>query len=212
MTNTRATERTRNPQRSRDAILAAAERLFAERGYENTSLQDIGVAAGVSRGTPAYFFGSKEQLYRAVLDRALEADHALINELRAQLTRPESTIETVVTAVVSGVIDFLVARPTFLQLIEREARSGSRFLQSTPALLTVLSDSLGLLNDERLQSHTRPIDSTQLLLSIVALCWFPLDHAATFLNPLNLDPFSPAFIQQRKQHVTELILRGILAP
>jgi TetR/AcrR family transcriptional regulator len=212
MTDNRPTERTRNPERSREAILHAAEQLFAERGYENTSLQDVGAAAGVSRGTPAYFFGSKEQLYRAVLDRVLESDRALVDGLRAQLTQPENTIETVVAAVVGGVIDFLLARPTFLLLIEREARSGSRFLGSTPALLTVLSDSLGLINDERFRSHTRPIDPTQLLLSIVALCWFPLDHATTFMQPLGIDPLDPAFVAQRKQHVTELILRGILAP
>lgn len=212
MTDNRPAERTRNPQRSREAILNAAEQLFAERGFENTSLQDIGAAAGVSRGTPAYFFGSKEQLYRTVLERALHADHAMVDGLRAQLTQPNTTIETVVAAVVGGVIDFLVARPTFLQLIEREARSGSRFLGSTPALPTVLSDSLALLNDERFRSHTRPVDPTQLLLSIVALCWFPLDHAATFLQPLGIDPFDPVFIQQRKGHVTELILRGLLAP
>ena len=54
----RPVEKERNATRSRAAILDAAERLFAERGYDATSLTEVGAAAGVSRGTPGYFFGS----------------------------------------------------------------------------------------------------------------------------------------------------------
>jgi AcrR family transcriptional regulator len=54
----------RNGNRTREAVLDAAERLFAEKGYDATSLNDVGTAAGVSRGTPGYFFGSKTDLYR----------------------------------------------------------------------------------------------------------------------------------------------------
>src|SRR5918911_4763660 len=71
----RPAEKVRDAERSREAILAAAERLFAERGYEATTLQEIGAAAGLSRGTPSYFFGSKEQLYMDVLRRAFAVRH-----------------------------------------------------------------------------------------------------------------------------------------
>ena len=62
-------DRERNPARTRAAILDAAEQLFADQGYDATSLTEVGTAAGVSRGTPGYFFGSKADLYQAVLDR-----------------------------------------------------------------------------------------------------------------------------------------------
>ena len=58
----------RNPERTRSAILDAAEQLFADRGYGATSLSDVGSLAVVSRGTPGYFFGAKEELYRDVID------------------------------------------------------------------------------------------------------------------------------------------------
>src|SRR5438445_13443721 len=69
MTVLAARPRIRDADRSRTAILAAAEALFAERGFEAVSLQEIGDAAGLSRGTPNYFFGSKQELYVAVLER-----------------------------------------------------------------------------------------------------------------------------------------------
>ena len=62
-------EKVRDAERSRAAILDAAESLFAAQGYDATSLTQVGAAAGVSRGTSGYFFGSKSELYQAVLDR-----------------------------------------------------------------------------------------------------------------------------------------------
>src|SRR5437764_8022367 len=68
---TRAAERTRDAERTKEAILVAAEDRFARLGFDGTSLQQIGEAAGVARSTPAYFFRSKEALYDAVLARAV---------------------------------------------------------------------------------------------------------------------------------------------
>ncbi|HLB20987.1 MAG TPA: helix-turn-helix domain-containing protein, partial [Solirubrobacteraceae bacterium] len=71
-----APERLRDAQRSRRALLAAATRSFAERGYDGVSMSEIGHAAGLSRGAPGYFFGSKEQLYGAVLASVFEGRQA----------------------------------------------------------------------------------------------------------------------------------------
>ena len=73
--------RQRDPDRSKDAILTAAENVFASHGYDSTSLADIAVAAKVSRGLPSYFFENKEQLYAAVLTRAAE-------DVRQRVLRP----------------------------------------------------------------------------------------------------------------------------
>lgn len=54
---------------SRDRILDAATRLFHERGFQPTSLDDILAASGVCRSNLYYHFASKEELGLAVLDR-----------------------------------------------------------------------------------------------------------------------------------------------
>ena len=51
------------PQR----LLAAATRLFAERGYDRTSVQEIVEAAGVTKGALYHYFGSKDDLFMAAL-------------------------------------------------------------------------------------------------------------------------------------------------
>ena len=58
--------------RSRRALIEAATALFAERGYDGTSVQAIGARAGVSRGSIFWHFGAKEGLLWAVVERAFE--------------------------------------------------------------------------------------------------------------------------------------------
>ena len=64
---------TRNPERVRAATLEASVKLFAERGFAGTSFQNISDACGVSVGLIQYHFGSKEQLYEAVKEHAIDA-------------------------------------------------------------------------------------------------------------------------------------------
>ena len=55
------------------ALVGAAVRLIAERGYQRTTLAAIGEASGYSRGLVTQRFGSKEGLLLAVLDRLLDS-------------------------------------------------------------------------------------------------------------------------------------------
>jgi TetR/AcrR family transcriptional regulator len=69
--------KTRNPEQTRTAVLAAAERLFSERGFAGTSMRDLAHASGISQPLIHHHFGSKEALYSAVKQRALEQLRAL---------------------------------------------------------------------------------------------------------------------------------------
>jgi TetR/AcrR family fatty acid metabolism transcriptional regulator len=63
----------RDATRTRSLVLDAAERIFARDGWRDTTLAAVGAEAGVSRGTPGYFFGSKSGLYSAMGARLVEA-------------------------------------------------------------------------------------------------------------------------------------------
>jgi AcrR family transcriptional regulator len=69
----RARERDDPSQRdTKERLLDAAERLFAERGFEGTSMRAVTQAAGASVSAANYHFGSKESLLRAALVRRIE--------------------------------------------------------------------------------------------------------------------------------------------
>jgi len=56
------------PSGTREAILAAAQRQFAELGYDRASLRSIAAAAGVDQKLVAYFFGTKQELFIAAVE------------------------------------------------------------------------------------------------------------------------------------------------
>lgn len=62
-------EQSNKSQATIEKILNAAEKLFAEKGYDKTSMQDMTRLAGVSKGAIYHHFQSKEAIIRAVLDR-----------------------------------------------------------------------------------------------------------------------------------------------
>ncbi|MFQ6370996.1 TetR/AcrR family transcriptional regulator [Shewanella sp. YIC-542] len=106
-------------------ILDAAERLFAERGFSETSLRLITSKAEVNLASVNYHFGSKKELIRAVLARYLDvfmpaASHA-INAQRKQ--EQQASLEEIFSSLVGPLLKLNQLWPdgtrTFLQLLGR---------------------------------------------------------------------------------------------
>ena len=55
-------------ERTRTAILVAAEGLFAQKGFDATRLEDVAAAVGIRRASIVYYFRDKRELYDAVLE------------------------------------------------------------------------------------------------------------------------------------------------
>jgi AcrR family transcriptional regulator len=201
-------ERIRDADRSRGAILDAAERLFAQQGYEATSLTQVGAAAGVSRGTPGYFFRSKAELYQAVLDRSFAEVRDAVREGRARALASNESPETILAGAVSDYFDFLATRPHFVRLIEREALSGSR-LPHAASHLSAGQEALAAISAELGLDDSPSGEASQLLLSIISLCWFPLIHARTVAPAVGVSLRDPDALERRKRHVISLVLHGL---
>jgi TetR/AcrR family transcriptional regulator len=70
--------------RSSDRILQKALELFSTKGYEATSVREICEASGLTKPTLYHFYGSKEGLYHALIDGALDAFRTSVAEILAQ--------------------------------------------------------------------------------------------------------------------------------
>ena len=66
-----------------ERIIAAATRLFGERGYGSTSVRELVASAGVTKPTLYYHFGSKEGLFLATAQSHLEEMDAIAREALA---------------------------------------------------------------------------------------------------------------------------------
>jgi AcrR family transcriptional regulator len=201
-------DRERNPARTRAAILDAAEKLFAQKGFEATSLNEVGTAAGVSRGTPGYFFGAKADLYQAVLDRSFTEVREAVRAGRARALASNETPDAILAGAVSDYFDFLAARPNFIRLIEREALSGGPQLDEV-SHLSAGQEALAAISAELGLDDSPSGEAAQLLLSIIALCWFHLIHARTVAPAVGVTLENPDDLERRRRHIVGLVLNGL---
>lgn len=207
-------ERERNAARSRAAILDAAEQLFAERGFVATSLSDVGTRAGVSRGTPGYFFGSKAELYRAVLERCFDEVRGAVRSGRDRALASGRAHEDILAGAVGEYFDFLATHPNFVRLIERAALAGDELPDDVPPGLAAGQEALAAIAAELGLDPAPSGEAAQLLLSIISLCWFSVVHARTVAPAVGVDLDSPERLAQRREHVVSIAihaLRGLAA-
>jgi AcrR family transcriptional regulator len=101
----------------RDLILAAAERVFAEKGYAEAKVADIAQTAGIATGTVYAAFPGKEDLYRAIHQVNLDE----LARRYAEIPAHRSVRETLLAR--SAVSTrFLTSRPDYLRIYLREAQ------------------------------------------------------------------------------------------
>ncbi|WBB60239.1 TetR/AcrR family transcriptional regulator [Streptomyces sp. WMMC500] len=87
-----------------ERLLAAATRLFAERGFDRTSVQELVEAAGVTKGALYHYFGSKDDLLHEIYGRLLRLqqerlDHFAALDAPVEYRLREAAADVVVTTV-----------------------------------------------------------------------------------------------------------------
>jgi len=146
-------------QDSRDEILKAAMRLFAVRGFHETSMAEVARAASVSKALIFWHFKTKEELFMAVLNRLLEpyfidfAEEATALDEKAQILRLIDLYLQFVRENASS-IRFFVA-----QLLHDEKLSDgltNHVLQLYGGYRTLLVDLIGRAQEKRLCKQDFP--------------------------------------------------------
>lgn len=98
---------------TRERVMAAAIRAFAAAGYAGTSVQDILAATGLSKPTLYYYFGSKEGLFRALINFAHDESHRRIT---AATTGPGTCAQRLVE-LTAALFEFAQGRQDLMRLV-----------------------------------------------------------------------------------------------
>ena len=125
---------------TRERILDAAETLFAERGYDGTTLRDVAAHVGLRNPSLYNHFDSKESLYAAVLERDLGPVLKLLVQFVEQ-GRDTAAAEEVI----AGAMQALCERPGLARLVQHETLSGGQRL--TPMLRNFIVPIFAHAND-----------------------------------------------------------------
>ena len=103
----------------RSAILAAARRRFAARGYHRTSIDDIIAEAGIARGTFYLHFESKRAIFDELVAELLTTLHATVWRIDTTPSAPPPTEQ--LDTMVARVLEALVENREMASLLLREA-------------------------------------------------------------------------------------------
>jgi len=187
-------------------ILAAAETVFAEKGFKGASVGLIAERAGVPKPNVYYYFGAKEGLYRRVIEGVCEIWlHA------ADLFDDTDDPKTAIKSYVMSKMDLARARPHGSRLWAIEMASGAPFLQG------YLADTVKPWLESREKIVNRWIDEGKMARIsaryLFFMIWGTTQHYADFeaqiiaMNdgmPLNAEQFEDA-----KNTVCSMILRSL---
>jgi AcrR family transcriptional regulator len=163
-------------QQRREQLLDVGRKLFAERGFEGTSVEEIASNAGVSKPVVYEHFGGKEGLYAVVVDREIQTLLDAINRALAIQAHPRVLLEQAALAL----LDYIETSTDGFRILVRD----SPVAQSTGGFASLISDVASrveyLLADEfsarGLDAKTAPLYA-QALVGMVALTGqFWLDH------------------------------------
>ena len=117
--------RNKHPEQTVQLILDTASRLFLEKSYDKTTLQDIIDATKLSKGAIYHHFASKEAIIIAVVDQVSEVQRAVLAEVRDRkgLTGAEKLRELFRTSMqlsfqgkILHMLPFLIENPKFMAL------------------------------------------------------------------------------------------------
>jgi AcrR family transcriptional regulator len=172
---------------TREAILVAASRHFAEHGYDRASLRRIAAEAGVDQKLIAYFFGSKQQLFVAAVGLPFSPADVLPDILAGDL---ESIGERL-----AGLIVAVLERPEFHERLTGVVRAAAsepevaRMLREflTQEIFNRVADRLGtddaLLRANLVGSQFVGLVMARYVLAIEPLASMPPDAVAKAVAP-----------------------------
>lgn len=96
----------RRPQQRADELISAALAVFGEVGFRAASIEDVAARAGVSKGTVYLYFPSKDDLFRAIVERRIVV---LLEEGEALLDRHSGSTEALLRQVVHRMLEALTS-------------------------------------------------------------------------------------------------------
>ncbi|WP_335971019.1 TetR/AcrR family transcriptional regulator [Streptomyces sp. CA2R106] len=151
----------------REQLLSVGRTLFAERGYEGTSVEEIAHQAGVSKPVVYEHFGGKEGLYAVVVDREMRR---LLDMVTGALTggHPRELLEQAAFAL----LDYIEQHTDGFRVLVRDspvAQSTGTFASLISDIATQVEDILGQEFDQRGFDPTLAPLYAQALVGMVAL-------------------------------------------
>jgi AcrR family transcriptional regulator len=201
------TGRQRDAERTRREILDVATREFADQGYAGGRVDEIAAQTRTTKRMIYYYFGSKERLFVAVLERAYVAIRAAEQTIEVDHLEPAAAIRRLAELT----FDHHESHPDFARLVSIENIHRAEHIagredfagQNTPAIELI---ERILERGRRDGSLTRDIDAVDLHMMISAFCVFRVANRHTFGAIFDRDLTDPALRDRYRRMLGDMVV------
>jgi AcrR family transcriptional regulator len=207
------TERTgvsRDPEGTKAAILAAATREFADKGFGGARIDAIAAQARINKRMLYHYYGGKEALYLAVL----EETYAAIRRAEAKLDLAHREPEEGLRDLVQFTFRYFLDHPEFLSLLGTENLHKARFLKRSERILAINSPLIDVLRDVLERGAKKGVfrpdaDPLDVYLTMAALGFFYLSNRWTLTTVFRRDLLADDEIARWGEHIAGVVLSSL---
>lgn len=210
--STESQPRQRDAERTRAEILDVATAEFAERGLAGARVDEIAARTRTTKRMLYYYFGSKQGLYLAVLERAYLGIRSLESHLEVDDLAPTAAIR----AVCDLTFDHHEANPEFIRLVSIENIHHAEHLRVSPireglsgATLEVLDRILARGRDAGL--FRADVDALDIHLLISSFCIFRTANRHTVAAIFDRDMLDPTMRDHYRRMLADLVVEYLTA-
>ncbi|MDI1347039.1 MAG: TetR/AcrR family transcriptional regulator [Pseudolabrys sp.] len=210
--NARAVNLTRDPERTRAAILRAATAEITAKGLTGARVDAIAERAGVNKRMLYHYFGDKQGLYLAVLEHT----YAAIRNAEIGLNLDELDPAAGMRKLVLFTWQYFIDHPEFLSLLVTENMNRASYLKTSKQIRTLHAPLVGMIKvllkrGAAEKTFRSSVDPIELYISIAALGFFYMSNRHTLSTIFGENLSAPDRLARRGEHIVEVIL-GYLKP
>ena len=196
----------RDPVRTRERILTQATAEFAARGYDSARVDAIARRCKVSKNMLYHYFGSKEGLFVAVLERCYEGFRGRQQDVSVRLTDPEAALRQLV----QHTFHALLENPQVIALLNAENLHKGKHIarnERIRGLYDPLVDTLrDVLDRGAADGVFRPgLDPVTLYMSLSSMAYHYISNQYTLKAAFGIDFTAPDRRSAWLAHITELV-------
>jgi TetR/AcrR family transcriptional regulator len=200
----------REPQADevRTRVLAAAEAVFAERGYAGATTREIAERAGIGKRMLFYYFPTKDAVYRAVLERIVQGLVAIFEVSRNQ-PGPIGLAESI-----EGITHFTAQNLQATKVWMREIIDGGPHLADlTQKHLADMYRQAGTTVARNMEAGIfRRSDPVHVMTSVGGVTLFYFLIVPVLRLIWDRDPLDPDVVAERARMARDLLLHGLAGP
>lgn len=202
----------RDPDRTREAILIAAQEEFAAKGLSGGRVDAIARRARANKRMIYHYFGSKDGLYLAALERMYEGLRGTERTLDLGHLEPEDAIRRLI----EFNFDYTRAHPEMVSLINNENLHRARHLRQSKKVRDLHSPLVAMIDDILKRGVAKGVfrpnlDPVQVYITIAAVGYFYVANNWTLSAIFGRDLGTDDACRRRRAHNVDVILHALKA-